>query len=83
MINSRQKGENRRVVRKNPWGGLRRSDIRRGPHGYADMNISMDISMNITDMNTMFSSWIISMDMNTDMPPISMNIHGYRMSVPR
>ena len=23
------------------------------------MNISMDISMNITDMNTMFSSWII------------------------
>ena len=26
----------------------------RALHGYADMNISMDISMNITDMNTGF-----------------------------
>jgi hypothetical protein len=44
----------------------------KGPHGYADMNISMDISMNITDMNTMFFSWIISMDIS-----VLSKFHGY------
>jgi hypothetical protein len=45
----------------------------RGPHGYADMNISsMDISMNITDMNTIFSSWIISMNIS-----VLLKFHGY------
>ena len=32
----------------------------RSPHGYADMNISMDIFMNLTDMDTIIFSWIIS-----------------------
>jgi len=36
----------------------------RGPHGYADMNIFMDISMNLTDMNTIIFSWIISVDIS-------------------
>ena len=44
----------------------------RGPHGYADMNISMDISMNITYMSTMFFSWIISMNIS-----VLLKFHGY------
>jgi len=42
-------------------------DVIRSPHGYADMNISMDIFMNltdITDMNTIIFSWIISMNIH-------------------
>jgi hypothetical protein len=45
----------------------------RGPHGYADMNISMDIHEYYGYKYNGFF-----MDMNTDTPPISMNIHEYR-----
>jgi hypothetical protein len=54
--------------------------LARGPHGYADMNISV----NITDMNTMFFSWIISMNISVLLKfygyeyGYAPNIHGYR-----
>jgi hypothetical protein len=54
--------------------------VPRGPHGYADMNISM----NITDMNTMFFSRIISMNISVLLKfhgyeyGYAPNIHGYR-----
>jgi len=55
----------------------------RGPHGYADMNISMDIFMNLTDMNTIIFSWIISADVSVLLKfheyeyGYALNIHEY------
>ena len=47
-------------------------NLRRALHGYADMDISVDISADLTDTDTGFFSWIISMDISE-----ALRFHGY------